>query len=182
MNVKVLVFGFSLRKESFSKAIAHACKELAPADMEMSLHDIADIPVFNQDLEHNMPDSVIRFKEAIRKSDGIIIVTPEYNYSVPGYLKNAIDFASRPYTDNVFDKKPAGIISESIGMLGGARAQYHLRQSLLFLNANDMKRPEIFVSFADKKIREGRLVDEETRKRLAEYLAAFREFILQSKK
>ncbi|MEM3781830.1 MAG: NAD(P)H-dependent oxidoreductase [Candidatus Micrarchaeaceae archaeon] len=180
--MNVLAFGFSLRKESFSKVIANACKELAPAGMEISLYDIAGIPVFNQDLEHSMPDSVTKFKEAIRQSDGILIVTPEYNYSVPGYLKNAIDFASRPYTDNVFDKKPVGIVSESIGMLGGARSQYHLRQSLLFLNANDMKKPEAFVAFVDKKIKEGRLVDEESRNRLAEYLAAFKEFILQSKK
>ncbi|MEM3482984.1 MAG: NAD(P)H-dependent oxidoreductase [Candidatus Micrarchaeaceae archaeon] len=180
--MNVIVFGFSLRKESFSKAIANACKELAPTGMEISLYDVASIPIFNQDLEHSMPDSVIKFKDAIRQSDGILIVMPEYNYSVPGYLKNAIDFASRPYTDNVFDKKPTGIVSESIGLLGGARAQYHLRQSLLFLNANDMKKPEVFVAFADKKIREGRLVDEETRKRLADYLSAFNDFISSSKK
>ncbi|MEM3744836.1 MAG: NAD(P)H-dependent oxidoreductase [Candidatus Micrarchaeaceae archaeon] len=180
--MKILVFGFSLRKESFSKAIADACKELAPEGVEISLYSISDIPIFNQDLEQKMPDPVSRFKDAIRKSDGILIVMPEYNYSVPGYLKNAIDFASRPHTDNVFDGKPVGIISESIGMLGGSRAQYHLRQSLLYLNANDMKKPEVFVSFVNEKIKDGRLVDEAAREYIFKYLVAFKDFISGSKK
>ncbi|MEM0086957.1 MAG: NAD(P)H-dependent oxidoreductase [Candidatus Micrarchaeaceae archaeon] len=179
--MKILLFGFSFRKDSFSRVLAEACKELSPEGVEISLYDISDIPLFNQDQEQNPPEPVVRFKNAIRNSDGILIVMPEYNYSVPGYLKNAIDAASRPHDDNVFERKPAGVISESIGLLGGSRAQYHLRQSFLYLNVNDMKKPEIFIPFAGEKIKDGKLVDENTKEHISKYLAAFKDFVSAQK-
>ena len=100
----------------------------------------------------NMPVKVIEFKSKIRQADAILIATPEYNYSVPGVLKNAIDSASRPYGDNPFNEKPVAIISASIGMLGGARAQYHLRQTFVFLNMLPVNGPEVIVTFAQDKI------------------------------
>src|SRR5271157_5327825 len=133
-KIKVLAFGASLRKGSYSKIVQKSLAGLAPENAEVSEFDLADIPIFNQDLENNMPARVKEFKAAIEASDAIVIITPEYNYSVPGYLKNAIDWATRPYPDNSFDGKAAAIISTSPGMLGGSRAQYHLRQSFITLN------------------------------------------------
>jgi chromate reductase len=125
--------------------------------------------VFNQDLEENMPLKVKEFKSKIRDADAILIVTPEYNYSVPGVLKNAIDWASRPYGDNPFDGKLVAIMSASIGMLGGARAQYHLRQMFVFLNMHPVNVPEVIVPFAREKFdATGRLLDENTKKFLTQ--------------
>ena len=105
----------------------------------------------NQDEENNYPENVKNFKKQVKESDGVLIVTPEYNYSVPGYLKNVLDVASRPYGDSPFDGKPVAIMSASIGMLGGSRAQYHLRQSCVFLNMIPVNTPEVFVTFAPQK-------------------------------
>ena len=101
-------------------------------DMQLEIFDLEGIPSFNQDTEQNMPDKVKEFKTKIREADGILIATPEYNFSVPGVLKNAIDWASRPYGNNPFDGKPVAIISASPGILGGANAQFHLRQTCVF--------------------------------------------------
>ena len=120
--------------------------------------------MFNSDLESSPPEPVKQFKQKIKAADAILIVTPEYNYSVPGVLKNAINWASRPYGDNAFDSKPVAIMSASTGMLGGARAQYHLRQSLIFLNMRPVNKPEVFVTFAPQKFdANGKLIDEKTR-------------------
>jgi chromate reductase, NAD(P)H dehydrogenase (quinone) len=118
-----------------------------------------------------MPEKVTEFKSKIREADAILIATPEYNYSIPGVLKNAIDFASRPYGDNPFDDKPVAIMSASIGMLGGARAQYHLRQMFVFLNMHPVNGPEVIVTFAqDKFDANGKLIDETTNKFLKQLL------------
>jgi chromate reductase len=119
----------------------------------------------------NMPEKVKEFKSKIREADAILIATPEYNYSVPGVLKNAIDFASRPYGDNPFNDKPVAIISASVGMLGGARAQYHLRQTFIFLNMYPINTPEVIVPFAQNKFdANGKLTDEDTRRFLKQLL------------
>jgi chromate reductase len=110
-----------------------------------------------------MPEKVKDFKSKIREADAILIATPEYNYSVPGVLKNAIDFATRPYGDNPFNEKPVAIMSASVGMLGGARAQYHLRQIFVYLNMHPINGPEVIVPFAQNKFdTSGNLVDENT--------------------
>jgi chromate reductase len=114
-------------------------------------------------LDSFVPEKVKEFKGKIKAADAILIVTPEYNYSVPGVLKNAIDWASRPYGDNSLESKPVAIMSASTGMLGGARAQYHLRQTFVFLNMQPVNRPEVMVNFAAQKFDEkGKLIDQKT--------------------
>ena len=129
--------------------------------MTLEIFEIEGIPAFNQDLEGDIPKKVKEFKSKIREANAILIATPEYNYSVPGVLKNAIDWASRPYGDNPFDGKPVAIMSASVGMLGGSRAQYHLRQIFVFLNMYPVNGPEVIVPFAqDKFDATGKLIDD----------------------
>ena len=166
-KLKILGFAGSLRAGSYNRALLRAATELLPDDATLEIFDINGIPPFNLDLEMDMPAKVKEFKSKIRGGDAILIGTPEYNYSIPGVLKNAIDFASRPYGDNPFNDKPVAIMSASIGMRGGARAQYHLRQTFIFLNMYPMNSPEVIVNFAQNKFdSNGRLIDEDTRKHL----------------
>ena len=170
-KLKVLSFAGSLRRGSYNKALLRAAADLVPEDMNIEIFDLEGIPPFNQDTEENMPEKVREFKTKIREADAILISSPEYNYSVPGVLKNAIDWASRPYGDNPFDGKPVSIVSASIGMLGGARAQYHLRQIFVFLNMYPINRPEVIVPFAqDKFDANGKLLDDNTKKFLEQLL------------
>ena len=170
-KLKILGFAGSLRKGSFNKALLNAALELLPENVELEIFDLEGFPLYNQDLEQDYPEKVREFKKKLREADALLIATPEYNYSVPGVLKNAIDCASRPFGDNSFDGKPVGIMSASIGMLAGARAQYHLRQSLVFLNTFPLNRPEVMVPFAaDKVDGSGRLTDEKTREKIKELL------------
>jgi chromate reductase len=170
-KLKILGFAGSLRVGSYNKALLRTATELLPDSTTLEIFDLDGIPPFNQDLEMNMPTKVKQFKSKIREADAILIATPEYNYSIPGVLKNAIDFASRPYGDNPFNDKPVAIMSASIGMLGGARAQYHLRQTFIFLNMYPMNSPEVIVNFAQNKFdSNGRLIDEDTRKFLKRLL------------
>jgi len=175
MNSQITILGFagSLRKKSYNKSLLNTAVELAPQNMKIETFDLEGIPPFNQDLETKPPAIVREFKAKIRAADAILIVTPEYNYSVAGVLKNAIDWASRPYADNAFEDKPVALMSASIGMLGGARAQYHLRQTLVFLNAHPINKPEVMMSYAQGKIDEnGKVKDEATRKLIIELLEA----------
>lgn len=171
--IQILGFAGSLRKGSFNKSILNAALDLLPPDTTLEIFDLEGIPPFNQDLEKDLPERVKEFKGKIRAADAILIATPEYNYSIPGVLKNAIDWASRPYPDNPFEGKPVAIMSASTGMLGGARAQYHLRQTFVFLDMHPVNRPEVFVTFAPQKIDErGKLTDEQTRKFIGQLLVA----------
>jgi chromate reductase, NAD(P)H dehydrogenase (quinone) len=170
-KTKILGFAGSLRKDSYNKALLSAAQELLPEDAELEIFDLEGIPPFNQDLELNQPEKVREFKAKIRAADALLIATPEYNYSVPGVLKNAVDSASRPYGDNPFDGKPVAIMGASVGVLGTGRAQYHLRQSMVFLNMYPVNRPEVMVTFAQQKIDQGgRLTDKETRGTIKELL------------
>lgn len=172
-KISILGIAGSLRKGSFNKAILRAAVEMAPPDAQIEIFDIEGIAPFSEDTEQQPSEKLKAFKEKIRAADAILIATPEYNYSMPGVLKNAIDSASRPYGDNAWDGKPAAIMGASIGMLGTARAQYHLRQSMVFLNMHPMNGPEVMVPYAQKKVDEkGRLTDEETRKRIGELVKA----------
>ena len=173
MNRPVTILGFagSLRKGSYNKALLRAAMELVPRDVKLEIFDLEGIPPFNQDLETQMPEKVKEFKAKTKAADAILIATPEHNYSIPGVLKNAIDWASRPYGDNSFDGKPVAMMSASTGMLGGARAQYHLRQTFVFLNMFPINKPEVIVTFAPQKFdQNGRLTDETTRKFMRELL------------
>jgi chromate reductase len=172
-SIAILGFAGSLRKDSYNKAILRVAGELLPEGVTLEIFDLEGIPPFNQDLEGNLPERVKVFKAAIRSADALLIATPEYNYSIPGVLKNAIDWASRPYGDNPFTGKPVALMGASIGMLGTARAQYHLRQSFVFLNSYMLNQPEVMVNFANQKIDEtGRLTDETTRQKIKELVEA----------
>ena len=173
MSTPTTVLGFagSLRKNSYNKAILRAARELMPQDAKLEIFDLEGIPPFNQDLENKMPEKVKEFKARIRAGDAILIATPEYNYSVPGVLKNAIDWASRPYGDNSFEGKPVAIMGASAGRSGTVRSQYHLRQTFVCLNMHSINRPEVFVDQAGEKIdKDGKLIDEPTRKIIRELL------------
>jgi len=166
--VHILGFAGSLRKDSYNKALLRAAAELMPKNAVFETFDLKGIPPFNQDLEIRPPKKVKDFKSRIKKADAILIATPEYNYSIPGVLKNSIDWASRPYPDNAFHDKPVAIMGASTGMLGTARAQYHLRQCFVFLNMHAVNEPEVMVSHAQEKIgANGRLKDEKTRRLIA---------------
>jgi chromate reductase, NAD(P)H dehydrogenase (quinone) len=169
--ITILGFAGSLRKDSYNKSLLRAALELVPAGAKLEIVDLEGIPLFNQDLENQPSEKLKEFKIKIRSADAILIAAPEYNYSIPGVLKNAIDCASRPYGDNAFDGKPVAIMGASVGMLGSARAQYHLRQSCVFLNMHPINQPEMMVPFAqDKFDKEGKLIDQKTREKIRELL------------
>jgi chromate reductase len=173
MNKKISILGFagSLRKASYNKAILKAAADMVPADAELEIFDLEGLPFFNEDLEGQPTEKVTDFKLKIRSADAILIATPEYNYSIPGVLKNAIDWASRPYGDNAFNGKPVAIMGASIGMFGTARAQYHLRQSFVFLNMYPLNQPEVMVPFAHEIIgQNGRITDHKTLDKIRELL------------
>lgn len=163
--VKILGIAGSLRRQSYNRAALAAAVEQAPEGAEMSIFELDDaLPGFNEDREKQPPESVTRLKKAIRDADAVLFVTPEYNYSVPGVLKNAIDWASRPYGDSAFDGKVAAIMGASIGRFGTARAQYHLRQCLVFLDMPTVIRPEVMISNAAEQFDDqGRLTNDKTR-------------------
>src|SRR4051794_13343572 len=174
MPLTILGIAGSLRKASFNRALLRAAGELAPPDVTIESFDLSPIPPFNEDIELPPPASVIDLKARIRAADAILFATPEYNYSIPGVLKNAIDWASRPYGDNAWSGKPAAVMSASVGNLGGVRAQYHLRQVFVFLNVHDMKQPELMIASAAHKFdAQGNLSDERTREYMRKFLAAF---------
>jgi chromate reductase len=171
--VKVLGFAGSLRQESFNRALLRTAVEVAPANVKIATFDLADIPLYNGDVETvGMPIPVQHFRARIAAADALLIVTPEYNYSIPGVLKNAIDWASRP-PDQPFAGKPVALMGASPGMLGTARSQYHLRQVAVFLDMRLINTPEVFVPAAHTKFdASGRLTDEPTRERVRTLLAA----------
>jgi chromate reductase len=172
-QTKILAFAGSLRKNSFNKALIRAALELTPQNATIEVFDLEGIPPFNQELESTPPEKVKEFKEKIGNADALLIATPEYNYSVPGVLKNAIDWASRPKLGNPLDGKPVAIMSASTGRLGGARAQYHLRQTFVFLNMQPVNRPEVMLANAAENIdADGKLTNEQTRQLIKQLLEA----------
>ncbi len=172
-KIKVLAFAGSLRKGSFNKALIRAAVDVAPENVAIEVFDLEGMPLFNQDLEATPPQKVKEFKEKIRAADALLIATPEYNFSIPGVLKNAIDCASRPKTDTPLEGKPVAIMSASTGRFGGARAQYQLRQSFIFLNMQPVNRPEVMLSDASHNIdADGNITNEQTRQLIRQLLEA----------
>jgi chromate reductase len=154
-DIKVLGFAGSLRKGSYNRAALRAAQELLPPGMTMETFYLGTIPLFNEDVEREgFPAAVLEFKERIAAADALLIATPEYNYSIPGVLKNAIDWASRPYGQSSFTGKPLAIMGASIGYFGSSRAQYHLRQVCVCLDMYPVNSPEVFISDAASKFDE----------------------------
>jgi chromate reductase len=181
-DVKVLGICGSLRKASLNMAALRACSELLPPGMALQITSIADIPMFNQDvLDAGMPEPVKRLRGEIASADGVLLASPEYNFSVSAPLKNAIDWGSRA-PNQVFQDKPVAMFSCTPGPLGGARVQYDLRKILSQLWAYPLPRPEVFIGNAPSKFTDGRLADETSRKFLTELLAGFKDWILRMQK
>jgi len=170
----ILGIAGSLRKGSFNVAALRAAQELAPAGMTIEIFDIGAIPLYNEDVKvQGLPPVVVDLRAKIKAADGLLLATPEYNYSTSGVLKNAIDWASRP-PEHPFDGKPIALMGASAGALGTARAQYQLRQMFVFLNAHILNRPEVFIGAASTKFdAEGKLTDQPTRDFVAAMLVAF---------
>ncbi|SRR5690606_5007894 len=175
---KIAVLVGSLRKESLNMKMAKELIAFAPELLNGEILSIGDLPLYNQDLESSVPESWRRFREQLRGSDGLLFVTPEYNRSVPGVLKNAIDVGSRPYGDSSWDGKPAAIVSVSPGAIGGFGANHHLRQSLVFVNVPVMPQPEAYIGDADEMFDEnGHLKNDSTRDFMKQFLSAFSEWL-----
>ena len=172
---EVAVLVGSLRQQSFTRKTAHALIEVAPSSLKLEIAEIGQLPLYNQDLETATPPAEwVAFRDRIRPAQAVLFVTPEYNRSVPGVLKNAIDVGSRPYGRSVWDKKPAGIVSVSPGAIGAFGANQHLRQSLVFLNMPPLQMPEAYIGGADKLFDDsGKLTNSSTREFLTKYMQAF---------
>jgi chromate reductase, NAD(P)H dehydrogenase (quinone) len=177
-EIKVLGICGSLRKKSFNMAGLRAAGELMPAGMTMTIAEIGDMPLYNQDvLDAGMPESVKRFRAQVKAADGVLIASPEYNFSVTPALKNAIDWASRP-PDQAWQDKPVAIFSCTGGPVGGARVQYEVRKILTQIWGLVLPRPEVFIgNSASKFDADGRLTDETTRKFLIDLLVGFKAWI-----
>ena len=173
MNSPLTILGIagSLRQGSYNRMALRAAQQLAPEGVKLETFDLNGIPVFNQDEEKSPPAIVTEFKKRIRAADAILIATPEYNYSVPGVLKNAIDWASRPYGDSAWSGKPVAIMSAAAGTAGGLRAQYQLRQCFVFLNMEAVVQPEVAIAAAHQRFDDkGALTDENSKKMIAQLL------------
>jgi chromate reductase len=175
-DVAVLVG--SLRKESLNRKMAQALQRLAPASLRLEIVEIGNLPLYNQDDDANPPAASAAFKARIEKADAVLFVTPEYNRSVPGVLKNAIDIASRPYGKSAWKGKPAAVVTVSPGAIGGFGANHHLRQSLVFLDMPALQQPEAYVGGAAELFDdEGNLAKDATRDFLRTFLDAFARWI-----
>ncbi len=164
-NVHIASFAGSLRKKSYNRSLLRAAQELLPDSTTLEILSIDEIPLFNQDVEDlGDPEAVTVFKEKIRQADALLIATPEYNYAVSGVLKNAFDWASRPPGQSVLTGKPTAIMGASPGMFGTVRAQSHLRQSLQYVDAHTLNKPEVMINNASQKFdANGKLTDEKSR-------------------
>jgi chromate reductase len=175
---KVAVVVGSLRKASLNRKMAHALAALAPANLTLEIVEIGDLPLYDEELEAETPAAWMAFRDRVRPVDAVLFVTPEYNRSVPGGLKNAIDVGSRPYGESVWSRKPAAVVTVSPGAIGGFGANHHLRQSLVFLDMPVLQQPEAYVGgaatlFAD----DGQIASEGTRKFLTGLMASFAAWI-----
>jgi chromate reductase, NAD(P)H dehydrogenase (quinone) len=174
----VAVFVGSLRKASINRKMANALVAMAPAPLKLTIHEIGDLPLYNQDFEADPPAAITEFKQRLAAADAVLFVTPEYNRSVPGALKNAIDVGSRPYGKSSWSGKPGAVISVSPGAVGAFGANHALRQSLVFLDVPAMAQPEAYIGnaaalFDDKDA----LVNESTREFMLKFLQAFAQWI-----
>ena len=178
-NHKIAIIVGSLREGSINRKIARSMCAIRDDDLDCSMVEIGDLPLFNQDLEAQPPEQWVRFKEQVAATDGILFCTPEYNRGVPGVLKNAIDVGSRPYGRSVWDRKPAAIVSASPGAIGGALANHQLRQACVFLNMPVMQQPEAYLGNVtdDSFGADGLLVDGPLKQVVTKLARAFAEWV-----
>jgi NAD(P)H-dependent FMN reductase len=170
MAYKIAVVVGSIRRDSFNKQLAHALISLAPQDFTFELLDIASLPLYSQDYDADFPEAARTLKQKISEADGLLFVTPEYNRSIPGVLKNALDWGSRPWGQSAWANKPGALIGTSVGAIGTALAQAHLRNVLAYLDVPLMGQPEMFIKHDESRIdASGKIVNDDTRK----FLQAF---------
>ena len=180
-DIRILGFAGSLRRNSFNRGLIRAAAESAPAGISLDIFDLSDIPLYNQDVEDaGEPPSVVAWKRAIAEADGLLVATPEYNHGVPGVLKNALDWASRPRTTSPLRDKPVAVTGASPGMGSTARAQAELREACVFTGACVMPQPELLVGAAASHFDgRGHLVDEDIRASLIELVEALRAWTIR---
>ena len=178
MAYKIAIIVGSLREGSINRKVARSICGLRNDNLDCSMIEIGDLPLYNQDLDADPPAQWKRFREQISPADGVLFVSPEYNRGIPGVLKNAIDVGSRPYGHNAFNGKPGGVISVSPGAIGGFGANHAVRQSLVFLNVPAMPQPEAYIGNAAKLFDDqGKLTDTSAREFLQKFLQAFAQWI-----
>ncbi len=178
MEKKIAVLIGSLRKDSFTKKIVSALIKQAPASLKFEFVDIAGLPLYNEDLDADPPVSWQAFRQKLKTFDGILFATPEYNRSIPGALKNAIDVGSRPYGQSAFEKKPGAVISVSPGAAGAFGANHHLRQTLVFLDVPAMAQPEMYIGNVTKLLDEkGDVTNEKTLELLQKFARSFEKWV-----
>lgn len=170
---KIAVIVGSLRKESFTRKVAKSIMLLAPPTIDMEIVEIDQLAMYNQDDDSSPPATYLEFRDKIRSFDGILFCTPEYNRSMPGALKNAIDVGSRPYGQSAWDGKPCAVISVTPGALGGFGANHHLRQSLVFLNMPVMQQPEAYISNVSRLYEGDNLVDDDSKAFMQKFVDLF---------
>jgi chromate reductase len=179
----VAVIVGSLRRDSINRKVAHALAEVAPAGLKLSIVEIGDLPIYNQDRDEDPPPAWTAFRERIAAADAVLFVTPEHNRSVPAAMKNALDVGSRPYGRSAWNGKPGAVVSASPGAISGFGANHHLRQSLVFLNVPAMAQPEAYLGGADKLFdAAGKLINDGTRKFLAAFMGAYAAWIATNAK
>lgn len=180
---KIAVFVGSLRKGSYNLKIAKVLMEVAPESLSFEMVSIGDLPLFNEDLEATPPKEWETLREKIKAADGLLFLTPEYNRSVPGVLKNALDVGSRPYGKNSWDGKPGAVVSVSISSIAGFGANHHLRQSLVFLNVPAMAQPEAYIGDAASLFDDNdNLTNDSTREFLKDFMEAFAQWVATNAK
>jgi chromate reductase len=176
---KIAIIVGSLREGSINRKVAKSMCAIASDKLDCTIVEIGDLPLYNQDLDSAPPEAWVRFRSEVKAADGVLFVTPEYNRSVPGVLKNAIDVGSRPYGRSVFTKKPAAIVTASPGAIGGFGANHHLRQSCVFLDMPVMQQPEAYLGHVsdDSFGPNGELVDEGFKKVVTKLAGAFADWV-----
>lgn len=177
--LKIGVLVGSLRKDSYNRKLAHAAAKLASENLELEIIEIGNLPLYNSDLDgEDAPVAWREFREKVRQADGLLFLTPEYNRSISGALKNALDVGSRPYGQSAWSGKPGAVISSSMGALAAFGANHHLRQALVFLDVPAMAQPEAYIGNTGELFDEaGELINEGTRDFLKNYMAAFERWV-----
>jgi chromate reductase len=176
-EIKVGVIVGSLRKDSYNKKVAQALVDNAPDNLSFEFIEIGNLELYNQEYDEQSPESYVAFRDKVKSMDAILFVTPEYNRSVPGVLKNALDVASRPWGESVWNAKPAAVVSATIGTVGAFGANHHLRQSLAFLNMPVLAQPEAYINSASELFDEsGKLTNDSTKEFLGNFMQAFAAF------